>query len=152
VFLLETFAAAPMPRERATERGPALAAVVEHLRREWADLPLRPIGIEELAGVAGVSRSYLARRSRHELGMSPTSALELLRCARAETLLTRTDLPVGTIARHCGFADPFHFSHRFALRYGMSPSAYRAADRAAPSVFDDPSVRRLASEIWVERS
>lgn len=147
-YLFEAFVDAPTPPERASERSPALAAVVAHLRREWADLPLRHVGVEELAGVARVSRSYLARRCRDELRMSPTSALERLRCARAEMLLTRTDMPIGTIARQCGFADPFHFSHRFAIRYAMSPTAYRTAAGSARSMLDDPVVRRLASEIW----
>jgi AraC-like DNA-binding protein len=147
-YLLEVFTDAPVPSE--PERGWAgpLARVVEHLRREWNSLPLRPIGVGELAAVAHVSRSYLARLCVAELGMPTNKLLERLRCSRAESLLTRTDLPIGAIGRQCAFADPFHFSHRFATLYGMSPRAYRSTAGSTRSVLDDPIVRRMASQIW----
>lgn len=71
-----------------------------------------------------------------------------LRCSRAETLLLRTDMTIGAIARECGFADLFHFSHRFTERYGVSPSTYRRVGTANESVLDHPGVRRLALVLW----
>lgn len=148
-YLLEVFTDAPVPSEPEREWAGPLARVVEHLGREWNTLPLRPISIGELAAAAHVSRSYLTRLCVAELGMPTNKLLERLRCSRAESLLTRTDLPIGVIGRQCAFADPFHFSHRFAALYGMSPRAYRSAAGSAGSVLDDPLVRRMASQIWV---
>ncbi|NKE62092.1 helix-turn-helix domain-containing protein [Lentzea sp. PSKA42] len=68
------------------------------------------------------------------------AALERVRCARAETLLLRTDLTVEAVARQCGFADVSHFSHRFRALYDVAPSAYRGV----PSALDHAGVRRLA--------
>ncbi len=46
-------------------------------------------------------------------------------------LLERSDLSVARIAEAAGYADPFAFSRRFRAHVGVSPSAYRAARRAA---------------------
>jgi AraC-like DNA-binding protein len=59
-----------------------------------------------------------------------------------------SDLTVGSIARHCGFADLYHFSHRFARRYGVPPSVYRDVGAPHPSAMDHPGVRRLAHAVW----
>jgi AraC family transcriptional regulator len=111
-------------------------------------MPLRRVGVEELASAAGVSRSYLERLFRAEVQLPAASTLESLRFVRVQSLLVRTDMSVGAIARQCGFADLFHLSHRFKRRYGLSPSAYRAAGGLGPSVIDEPGVARLASAIW----
>lgn len=95
-----------------------------------------------------MSRSYLNRLFRAEFEISAASGLESLRCSRAETLLLRTDMTIGAIARECGFADLFHFSHRFTRRYGVSPSTYRSVGTANESVLDHPGVRRLALALW----
>jgi len=58
------------------------------------------------------------------------TAFELLRLARAATLLSQSDLPVAAIARACGFADPGHFSHRFRKTYGAPPGRYRSSTTA----------------------
>jgi len=74
--------------------------------------------------------------------------MERARLRRAEMLLTGTDLGVEVVGRRCGFADLSHLSHRFSAVHGMSPRAYRAAGASAPSVADDPEIRRLTLLIW----
>jgi AraC family transcriptional regulator len=123
--------------------GPMLAAV-DHLRRTWAGLPLRRVDVRELAAAAAVTRGYLNRLCQAEFGVSVAAALERARCARAETLLTHTDLTVDAVARLCGFADVSHFSHRFSTLYGVPPSGYAGS----PSVLDHPGVRRLTRLLW----
>lgn len=148
-FLLSLFTTRSLPGEGVgTVLPPPMSSVVDHLRDEWSEMPLRRVGVEELAAVACVSRSYLNRLFQAEFGTSTASALQALRCSRAETLLTRTDMTIGSIARQCGFADLYHFSHRFAARYGVHPSAYRDAVNPGSSVLDHPGVRRLAHAIW----
>jgi AraC-like DNA-binding protein len=148
-FLVALFGSAHLPEDDAGASLPApLLAVVDHLRQEWSRMPLRRIGVAELASASRVSRSYLNRLFRAEFGISAAAALEGLRCARAETLLIRTDMTIGAIARECGFADLYHFSHRFARRYGEPPSEYRDARTPAVSVLDHAGVRRLALAVW----
>jgi AraC family transcriptional regulator len=148
-FLLSLFHSELLPGDEAPAELPApLRLVVQHLRYEWGQMPLHRIGIDELAASARVSRSYFNRLFRAEYGISAAGALESLRCSRAETLLLRTNMTMGSVARQCGFADLYHFSHRFARRYGLSPSAYRRRASANESVLDHPGVRRLALALW----
>lgn len=150
-FLLDAFLAGPLPDDDGTATaldlsGPLLAAVA-YLRERWSQPPLRRVAVAELAAAAHVSRSYLNRTFRSGFGLSAGAAMERARCARAETLLGRTDLTAETVARQCGFADMYHFSHRFARIYGMPPSVYRR-QAAALSVRDHPGVRRLVRALW----
>ena len=148
-FMLRVFIGGPLPRPDAPDAlAPALAGAVGHLQREWAHMPLRRVGVGELARLAHVSRGYLNRLFRTGFGLSVGAALERARCSRAESLLLRTDLAVESIATQCGFADASHFSHRFASIHGVSPRAYRAAGTAAPSALDHPGVRRLSHLLW----
>jgi AraC family transcriptional regulator len=147
-YLLLLFISAPLPANQAGPSLPtALLSVVDHLRTEWSLMPLRRISVEELTTVASLSRSYLNRLFHAQFGLSTAAALEFLRCSRAETLLMRTDLTLGEIAHHCGFADLYHFSHRFRRLYGLAPSHYRAATQTSLAL-DRPGVRRLISAIW----
>ena len=146
-FLLRLFVEGPLPEDQPSSAlaGP-IATIATHLREEWSNIPLRRLGVDELAAVAGVSRGHLSRLFQAELGLGVAACLEWLRCYRAEILLTRTDFPVGAIATQCGFADPYHFSHRFSRLYGMAPSAFRSS--GGPSALDQGGVRRLAAELW----
>jgi AraC family transcriptional regulator len=148
-FLLSVVTSAALPGQtRAEGLSGRLAAAIEHLRREWSEPPLRRVTVGELAAAAAVSRSYLTRRFRSELGMGVAEGLEAARCSRVEALLLRTDLTVESIARQCGFADQFHLAHRFARRYGMSPGRFRRLGSAAPSLLEHAGARRLVNALW----
>jgi AraC family transcriptional regulator len=148
-FLLTLFMSGPLPGDDAERELPrALAAVIDHLRRTWSQMPLRRVTVDELASAANVSRSYLNRLFQAEFGISAASALERLRCSRAETLLVRTDMTIGSIGHQCGFADPYHFSHRFTRLYGVAPSGYRRARGSASSLLDLAGLRRLTYLVW----
>jgi AraC family transcriptional regulator len=148
-FMLGLFLGGPLPQpDTPTALVPALAGAVGYLQREWTRMPLRRVGVGELAQRAQLSRSYLNRLFGTAFGLSAGVALERARCSRAESLLLRTDLTVEWIAVQCGFAEASHFSHRFAALHGTSPRAYRAAGTASRSVLDHPGVRRLSHLLW----
>jgi AraC-like DNA-binding protein len=148
-FLLTLLVSGPLPDDdpRPAPAGP-LTAMIAHLRTIWAVQPLRRVPIDDLATHARISRGHLSRLFHAEFGIGIAAALERLRCARAEMLLSRTDLPIGTIASQCGFADLFHFSHRFTRLHGISPRAYRDRGGPTPSALEHPGVRRLAGALW----
>ena len=148
-LLLTLYVSGPLPDDDPHEDLPRpLSAAVEHLRLEWGQMPLRRISVDELAAAASVSRSYLNRLFQEEFETSPATALEALRCSRAETLLTRTTMTIGSVAHQCGFADLYHFSHRFTRRYGVSPSAFREEGTTDTPALDHPGERRLAYSVW----
>jgi AraC-like DNA-binding protein len=148
-FMLDLVHSGPLPAGRPEPELPrTLLLAVEHLRELWSNLPLRRVPVDELMSAASVSRGYLNRLFYNGFGHGAAKLLELVRCSRAETLLTRTDLSAEVIGRQCGFADLSHFSHRFTAIHGVAPSVYRAAGDAAPSVLEDAGVRRLVRMLW----
>jgi AraC family transcriptional regulator len=148
-FVLALVEDGPLPSEDdAPEiRGPVRAAV-SYLQHEWSHLPLRRVGVAEVATAAHVSRGYLNRLFRDTFGITASVALERLRCSRAESLLTRTDMTIAAVARQCGYADVPHFSHRFSTVHGFSPSAFRTLANRSPSVLEQPGVLRLSRLVW----
>ena len=83
------------------------------------------ITIAELAKHAGMSHVGFTNRFVRSTGITPVEYLTRVRMRSAAELLTATDLPIGDIARRCGYENPFYFSRVFRDRMGMPPSEYR---------------------------
>jgi AraC-like DNA-binding protein len=151
-LLLTLFVQGALPR-RDEQLPPHLDTLLEFVRRAWSPpTPTRALSLEELAAGACISTGYLSRLFRQHHGIGPVAAFELLRLARAATLLVRSNLSVGAVAHDCGFANPYHFSRRFHRVYGQPPGRYRragAATRLAPS---DPlaaaGLLALSERVW----
>ncbi|GAA4107272.1 helix-turn-helix domain-containing protein [Aminobacter aganoensis] len=122
-IILQMFVNLPHPQPEIGEHR-ALGAALTYIKEEWARR-MRPIDMTELASVAHVSKEHLARLFSDKYGTGFVRALELFRVARAETLLTQTNLSVAEVALHCGYTDPLHFSKRFRAIFGSSPVIYR---------------------------
>jgi AraC family transcriptional regulator of arabinose operon len=82
--------------------------------------------LEEVAQGVHLSPSSLSHRFREEFGVSPMRYRETQRLRRARFLLLTTDLPVKAIAGEVGYTNPFHFSRRFRIHFGHSPTACRS--------------------------
>lgn len=102
-------------------RHPGLATALRHLR----DHACEALRVDDLATLAGLSRSLFERMFRRELGVSPYEHLLRLRMARAEALLNSTSLPVAEIAERTGFTTVEHFSATFSRRMGRTPGSLR---------------------------
>jgi AraC family transcriptional regulator len=148
-FMLTLVEDGPLPsQDDAPDVTGPVRAAVSYLQHEWSHLPLRRVGVAEIATAAHVSRGYVNRLFQDTFGISASAALERLRCSSAESLLTRTDLTIAAVARQCGYADVPHFSHRFSSIHGISPSAYRGLATRSPSVLEHTGVLRLSRLIW----
>jgi AraC-like DNA-binding protein len=86
-----------------------------------------PLGVEELAKAAGLSRAHFSREFRAAFGESPHSYLLTRRMERAAALLRTTDRSVTDICFSVGLQSLGSFTTSFKRTYGMAPSAYRAA-------------------------
>jgi AraC family transcriptional regulator len=99
--------------------------LLEFVRRVWSPpappAPTRPLSLQDLAAGACISTGYLSRVFRQHYKIGPPSAFELLRLARAATLLARSNLSAAAVAHHRGLANPDHFSRRFYRSYGQPP-------------------------------
>ena len=114
---------------------PEREAWPEPVERAWSLISERtedaqPLALEELARAACVSPEHLCRLFRVSTGRAPMETLRLARLDRAAQLLSRSNYPVGEIARMCGFASAFHFSRSFRAAFHLSPREVRAAVRA----------------------
>lgn len=83
------------------------------------------IDIEQLSRYCGLSAEYFRQSFKKAYGVTPLQFLLNLKLAFAQRLLTDTDIPVGEIARQCGFEDTNYFTRIFGQRMGFSPSRYR---------------------------
>lgn len=88
------------------------------------------IGLAELAGIARVHPSHLARTFRAVHGCTIGDYARELRVQRARELLARSALPLARIALQCGFADQSHFTRAFRRTVGVTPAAYRRTARS----------------------
>jgi AraC family transcriptional regulator len=150
-LLLSLFVRGPLPGHDQQRLPPHLDMLLKFVRRAWAPpAPSRPLSLQDLAAGACVSPGYLSRLFRQHYGIGPVAAFELLRLARAATLLVRSNLSVAAVARDCGFANPYHFSRRFHRRYGQPPGRYRrASQRLQPAEpLAQAGLLALSDQLW----
>jgi AraC-like DNA-binding protein len=86
-----------------------------------------PLGVDDLAAAAGLSRAHFSREFRRAFGDSPHAYLLTRRLQRATELLRSTDRSVAEICLDVGLQSVGSFTSSFSRMYGMSPTAYRAA-------------------------
>jgi AraC-like DNA-binding protein len=86
-----------------------------------------PLGVEDLARAAGLSRAHFSREFRRAFGETPHSYLLTRRLERAAALLRNTDHSVADVCLSVGLQSIGSFTTSFKRIYGASPTAYRAA-------------------------
>ena len=85
-----------------------------------------PLGVEDMAREAGLSRSHFIREFRRAFGDSPHAYLLTRRLERAAELLRSTDRQVADICFSVGLKSLGSFTTSFTRTFGVSPTAYRA--------------------------
>ena len=96
--------------------------------------PAHPWTLDSLARAAGTSRTVLAERFAHYVGMPPIQYLGKWRMALASNLLRRSALGLMQIALEVGYETDTAFSRAFRREFGMPPASWRRAhDPAALS-------------------
>jgi AraC family transcriptional regulator len=84
-----------------------------------------PIGLADLAAIAGTSQTSFARAFKRSTGTSPYRYLTQERIQQASRLLTATTMPIAEIALACGFSHQEHLTRLFHRETGTTPAAYR---------------------------
>jgi AraC-like DNA-binding protein len=85
-----------------------------------------PLGVNDLASAAGLSRAHFSREFRRAFGEPPHSYLLTRRLERAAALLRATDRSVADICFSVGLQSVGSFTTSFTRTYGRSPTAFRA--------------------------
>lgn len=86
-----------------------------------------PIGIEDMAAAAGLSRAHFSREFSRTFGESPKAYLMTRRLERAAALLRTTDRSVHAICLDVGLIGLGSFTTSFKRHFGQTPTAYRAS-------------------------
>lgn len=111
-----------MARERPALGSRARMAVLEEYLR--ANIG-RPVSIEDLAKLAGLSRFHLIRSFRDAFGQTPYQYFLRLRMDEARRLLRSTDLHVAEVGARVGFSSSTQFVKMFRALEGVTPGSLR---------------------------
>ena len=111
---------------------PRLRRARDHIDRHYQ----RPLDLDQVAAVAGVSKYHFVRCFEATYGETPIRYLTRRRIERAQDLLRAANLTVTEVCMLVGFSSLGSFSSRFAQLVGESPTAYRDrwAARGGPHI------------------
>jgi AraC-like DNA-binding protein len=112
----------------------AYAPTARHLLRakDLADARYaEPLDVADLAKAAGLSPAHFSREFRRVFGETPHQYLLTRRLERAAAMLRNTDHSVADICFDVGLASVGSFTTSFRRAYGVTPTAYRAANPPA---------------------
>ena len=105
-----------------TQTQSAMQMVIDYIN---ANLD-KPLPVEELAEVGGLSRAHFSRVFAESEGLPPAEFVLQQRMQRAAILLTKAAfLPVKEVAIMSGFDDANYFSKAFRRIYGINPTEFR---------------------------
>ena len=98
---------------------PPIARAKKLLEERFAD----DVRLEHLEAEIGLSRFYLVRRFRAEVGMPPHAFQLAMRLDRARVLIAE-GMALADVASRCGFTDQSHLTRHFRRATGVAPGAY----------------------------
>jgi len=93
------------------------------------DRPAHPWDLEQLASATAVSRSALAERFTHFVGVPPMQYLAEWRMQLGAGLLQSTSLGLASIAARVGYGSEAAFSRAFKRLVGIAPAPWREGKR-----------------------
>lgn len=90
------------------------------------------ITVDELCAVSGLSRAYLSRLFKREVGMPMGEYITRRRLEAARKALEFTDQPIPDIAHTLAFSSESHFISVFRRHTGVTPGQYRRKAATLP--------------------
>lgn len=117
--------AAPRPLSASTPASPDSDTTrLDRIEQVLAANTGNSLRLEDIASLAGMSRSALGRLFMTHRGQSPCARFRELRLERARHLLARGERTVTEIAMETGFSSSQHFAGVFGRKYGAPPSDF----------------------------
>jgi AraC family transcriptional regulator len=86
----------------------------------------RPLSLEELSALVGISPYHFLRTFKQVAGLTPHQFILRRRLRETALRLRTTREPVLDIALDAGFGDLSNFNHTFRAAFGTTPTNYRA--------------------------
>ena len=106
-----------------------IARVYRHVRTNLD----QPLGVDDLAAVAGFSRAHFSRIFAAETGLAPAEFVFEERMRLAERLLLNLALSIKEVSAACGYADANYFAKAFRRHFGTSPTDFRVSATGSAS-------------------
>jgi AraC-like DNA-binding protein len=94
------------------------------------DRPIHEWTLDDLAREVGMSRSVLAERFAHFVGIPPMQYLAQWRMQLAASLLSSTSLGLAEIAERVGYGSEAALSRAYKRFAGVAPADFRRGKRA----------------------
>jgi len=104
--------------------------VIRKAKQLLTESAARRHDLEFLAAQLNLSYSSFRRLFKAQTGFSPRQFALQVSLGRAQDILSRTDLPIHSIADELGFESAYYFSKFFKQKTGLSPRAFRQRSRA----------------------
>jgi AraC-like DNA-binding protein len=106
-------------------RGTRVSEYMRNARRYIEENCAEELSLRQIAGYVYLSPSYFVRAFKEAWGQSPMHYLQQVRLARAQEMLTGTELSIRDIAQKAGFSDQRRMNELFMKALGVSPLKYR---------------------------
>lgn len=113
----------PCPGDRVHMSRVKLNRVIEFVEARLD----QQLSLDDLARIAELSPFHFSRVFKLTTGETPYHFDCSRRLARAQQLLTESDITLAELALGCGFASQSHFTAAFSKAFGTSPGRYRRA-------------------------
>lgn len=98
-------------------RIPGFSSLLRHIDKRGYQ-----VSKKELSAVSGLGMRQLERLCRRHLGVTPLGLIRQRQMHRAHALICYSTMPIAEIATKVGFASSSHFSERYKLEFGSSPT------------------------------
>lgn len=95
--------------------------ITEYIEVNYKDI----ITLEQITKEFLISKEYLCRLIKKNLGISVITYLNIIKIKHADELLTNTDMSITEISFECGFNSSTYFGRIFKKIIGVTPSKYR---------------------------
>ena len=93
----------------------------EYIKKHY----MEDIQVDQMAARLYLSPGYLSMVFKKEVGENIKQYIRNVRMAKAEELLTVTQMSVREIGEHTGFKNMSYFSKCFRQQFGDTPESYR---------------------------
>ncbi len=118
-FCMELFA--DINPRNTNSRPEAIEQAVKYALEHFEE----PIGVDEMAEKANLSRYHFSRQFKKYMGTPPADFIRKLRLDKTINLLQSGAMPIYLVAEKCGFESSSYFCRAFAKEFDCSPSAFR---------------------------
>ncbi len=110
-----------LAQSRGWASDPRLQNVLDYIQENIC----HEITIQQLAERACLTKPYLIRLFKREMGIAPLQYITLKRIEQAQLMLVTDDIPIQEIAHTLGFSDASYFVRLFRKHVGFTPNDYR---------------------------